>query len=76
LEDRDEFEGYLEKVVDLNLKYAPNPSESVEIALNNVIGGSDAIKLLVRERATNLGIDNIRVIRKNLPPHNSHRAYA
>lgn len=64
LEDRDKFENYLEKVVDLNLKYAPNPMESIEIALNNVSGGSDVIKSLMRERAVTLGIDNIRVIRK------------
>lgn len=64
LEDREQFQGYLEKVVDLNLLYAPTSLESVDIALKDINGGTKALKSLVHERATKLGIDNIRVIRK------------
>jgi hypothetical protein len=64
LEDRDQFQGYLEKVVDLNLRYAPSSAESIDIALKDVKGGTEAMKTLVHERARKLGIDNIRVIRK------------
>jgi hypothetical protein len=64
LEDRDEFQGYLEKVVDLNLRYAPTSAESVDIALKDVRSGTETMNTLIHERATKLGIDNIRVIRK------------
>lgn len=63
LEDRDEFEGYLEKVVDINLRFRPTPMDSAEIALKE-LEGTDELKALVRERTTKLGIDNVRVIRK------------
>jgi hypothetical protein len=62
LEDRDEFEGFLEKVVDINLSFRPTAAESAAIALN--IDGDKVLKKLVRNRATALGIDNVRVIRK------------
>lgn len=65
LEDREEFEGYLEKVVDINLRFAPSAPESAEIALAGV-EGSDDLKKLVRESSIKLGIDNVRVIRKIL----------
>lgn len=64
LKDRPEFQGYLEKVVDVNLLYAPTSAENVNIALKNLQGGTEAMKALLRERATKLGIDNIRVIWK------------
>ncbi|MEH7846001.1 hypothetical protein [Rhizobium laguerreae] len=63
LEDRKEFYSYLEKVVDLNLHFAPSAEESADIALKDV-KGHENIKPLVLERVKQLGIDNIRVIRK------------
>jgi hypothetical protein len=58
--DKSEFAAYLEKVVDINLKFAPSPAESADIA----ILGADDVSALVRARSTDLGIDNVRVIRK------------
>ncbi|MBZ0162964.1 MAG: KAP family NTPase [Notoacmeibacter sp.] len=63
LEDRVEFESYLEKVVDINLRFSPTAEESAEIALA-ALEGTNELKELVRERTTKLGIDNVRVIRK------------
>lgn len=63
LEDRAKFESYLEKVVDINLRFSPTAMESAEIALK-ALGGTREMKELVRERTTKLGIDNVRVIRK------------
>ncbi|WP_221986994.1 hypothetical protein [Rhizobium laguerreae] len=63
LEDREAFEGYLEKVVDVNLRFAPTPLESGTIALGDPGLRPDLVEL-VRERATKLGIDNVRVVRK------------
>ncbi|RWM89149.1 MAG: hypothetical protein EOR84_25260 [Mesorhizobium sp.] len=63
LEDRNEFESYLEKVVDTNLRFAPTPQESADIALKNIPGDA-VLKDLVRVRTTALAIDNVRVIRK------------
>lgn len=63
LEDRSEFESYLEKVVDINVRFAPTPAESAEIALEGV-EGEDALKQKVRDLSAKLGIDNVRVIRK------------
>lgn len=62
-EDEKQFSSYLEKVVDVNLRFAPSPAESAEIALADV-EGSNELKELVRERVIKLGIDNVRVIRK------------
>lgn len=61
--DREQFASYLEKVVDINLRFSPSPSESAQIALDYV-GGSENLKKLVRENSVKLGIDNIRVIQK------------
>lgn len=63
LEDRDDFENYLEKVVDINLRFSPTAEESAEIALSG-LEGTDELKKLVHDRTTKLGIDNVRVIRK------------
>jgi len=63
LDNRDDFESYLEKVVDINVRFAPSAKDSAEIALKTV-AGSDEIKRLVSERTVKLGIDNVRVIRK------------
>ncbi|MEI9406880.1 P-loop NTPase fold protein [Mesorhizobium argentiipisi] len=62
-EDKDQFTSYLEKVVDINLRFSPSAWESAKIALDGVEGGED-LKALVGERAIKLGIDNVRVIRK------------
>lgn len=65
LEDRDEFDTFLEKVVDVSLRFAPSPAESVEIAFI----GENATPLVKQEltaRAIKLRIDNVRVIRKIL----------
>ncbi|MCV3206917.1 hypothetical protein OHD62_09710 [Mesorhizobium sp. YC-39] len=63
LDDRPQFERFLEKVVDLNLRFIPSASESAATALDNLkatpIPTDD-----VREQTILLGIDNIRVIRK------------
>lgn len=62
LDDKREFEGYLEKVVDINLKFAPTSARSVEIALP--AKQRDRTANLIYEKATSLGIDNVRVIWK------------
>ncbi|WP_417413491.1 hypothetical protein [Hoeflea sp.] len=62
-EDRAMFGGYLEKVVDINLRFSPTAMDCADIALK-VFDGTNEIKQLVRERTTKLGIDNVRVIRK------------
>ncbi|AID31593.1 hypothetical protein ACVILI_005369 [Mesorhizobium sp. USDA 4775] len=61
--DKDQFTSYLEKVVDINLRFAPTPAESAKIAMDGV-AGADALKAMVSERSVKLGIDNVRVIRK------------
>lgn len=63
LDDRDDFESFLEKVVDINLRFSPTALESAEIALK-ALDGTEELKELVRERTIKLGIDNVRVIRK------------
>jgi hypothetical protein len=62
-DDKDDFERYLEKVVDINLRFNPTAAESAEIALK-ALSGTDRVKMLVSELTTSLGIDNVRVIRK------------
>ena len=58
--DKDEFATHSEKVVDINLKFAPTACESVGIALNTE---TEHIRLLGQHCIT-LGISNIRVIKK------------
>jgi len=60
LDDRKSFDAYLEKVVDINLRFDPTPEEIGRIAIPE----SDPVSAMVRERAVSLGINNIRVIRK------------
>lgn len=55
-----EFERQLEKVVDIPLVFDPSPEEAAAIAL---VGDTDLERLL-RERTVQLGIVNIRVIKK------------
>ncbi|TCU21123.1 hypothetical protein [Rhizobium laguerreae] len=59
-EDKKKFAAYLEKVVDRNLLFAPTPEESASIAIKE----QNSLSLLVRNRCSELGIDNIRVIQK------------
>ncbi|MGR9471843.1 hypothetical protein [Rhizobium leguminosarum] len=59
-EDKKRFAAYLEKVVDRNLLFAPTPEESASIAIKD----QNPLSLLVRERCSKLGIDNVRVIQK------------
>ena len=58
--DREKFDKYLEKVIDVSLAFAPSSSECVDIALPN----RDAVSIRVSELCIKLGIKNIRVIRK------------
>lgn len=60
LHDKEAFEAYLEKVVDINLRFAPTSAEIAAIAIpdQNEIGG------MIRKHAATLGITNIRVVRK------------
>ena len=57
--DEKQFSSYLEKVVDINLRFSPTPSESAAIALGDK--GNEATEE-VRKRVIKLGIDNVRVI--------------
>lgn len=59
-DERLEFERQLEKVVDVSLVFDPNPSEAAQIALPN----TDQTSELLRARVAELGIVNIRVIKK------------
>lgn len=59
-EQRQEFERQLEKVVDVSLIFDPTPSEAATIALP----GTDQLSETLRERVKELGIVNIRVIKK------------
>jgi hypothetical protein len=58
--DRRDFELYNEKVIDRSLEFAPEPSDSVRIA---ILGEEPALKTL-RAALVALGIVNIRVIKK------------
>ncbi|RVA46611.1 hypothetical protein EN920_33940, partial [Mesorhizobium sp. M7A.F.Ca.CA.004.09.1.2] len=63
LEDKGEFESYLEKVVDLYLRFDPSCAEIADIAIP---GDGDNIAAMVRQHAILLGIKNVRVIWKIL----------
>jgi hypothetical protein len=58
--EKNEFATHSEKVVDINLKFAPTASESVGIALDTE---TEHIRLL-GQHCVALGISNIRVIKK------------
>ncbi|MCB5175530.1 KAP family NTPase [Microvirga lenta] len=58
--DRQKFEAYLEKVVDVSLTFAPTAQECVSVALPD----ADTDSQLIRDRCSSLGIRNIRVIKK------------
>jgi hypothetical protein len=59
-DEKEEFERQLEKVVDIPLVFDPNPSEAAAIALS----GSTDLEQMLREHTVQLGILNIRVIKK------------
>lgn len=55
-----QFDTYIEKVADKNILFQPTPDECASIA----IPGTDEMSVLLRQRVVQLGIDNIRVIKK------------
>lgn len=55
-----EFRRYFEKVVNVDLNFNPTAEESVEIALQK----GTKLHSLISEHCINLGISNIRIIRK------------
>lgn len=59
-EDEEKFYTYLEKVVDVNVKFAPTPDEAISFAF----GDTDDVSILVSKKCISLGISNIRVIKK------------
>lgn len=59
-EQKEEFNKYLEKVVDTSLKFLPSPAESAQIALSE----ETEVNNLISEYTIALGISNIRIIRK------------
>lgn len=61
LEDKDDFESYLEKVIDVHIRFQPTFKEVADIAID---GDEDKIGNLVKEFSTKLGISNVRVIKK------------
>ncbi|NTE89267.1 hypothetical protein [Agrobacterium rubi] len=60
--DRQTFDSYLEKAVDINLKFEPSVQEIGSIAITD----NDPVAAMVRADAETLGIDNVRVIQKIL----------
>jgi hypothetical protein len=58
-DDTVEFATYLEKVVDIRLRFAPSVQECIDIVL-----GSGETDKLIAENCLTLGISNIRVIKK------------
>ncbi len=59
-DDEDNFERFSEKVIDSSLVYEPTPAEAAGIALT----GPDDHEKLLAERCTQLGISNIRILKK------------
>lgn len=60
LEDETEFTSYLEKVVDVYLRFEPTCEDIARIAISE----NDQVSVLVRNNAIALGITNVRIIRK------------
>lgn len=60
LDQKQEFERQLEKVVDVPLVFDPNPQEAAAIALSD----DTELHEMLRKRTIRLGIVNIRVIKK------------
>ena len=59
-EEKEEFQSALEKVADISLTFQPTASEAMEIAFE----GNDTLADLMMPHVVNLGISNIRVLRK------------
>lgn len=59
-DDKDEFDRQLEKVADVTLSFDPSPCEAAEIALD----ANEPVYRFLRPRFEELGITNIRVIKK------------
>ncbi|WP_288191708.1 hypothetical protein [uncultured Phyllobacterium sp.] len=62
LEDKPDFTSYLEKVVDIYLRFEPTGTEIAGIAVPEM----DQLSVMVRDNAIALNISNVRVIRKIL----------
>ncbi len=60
LDDQEEFTSYLEKVVDVYLRFSPTEEEVARIAIPE----TDEVSVMVRNNSIELGIKNVRVIRK------------
>jgi len=58
--NKDDFDSQLEKVVDIMLHFQPTPIEAADIALPN----RDEVTEVVHKSCVQLGITNIRVIKK------------
>ncbi len=65
--DRAEFQLHLEKVVDVSLRFNPEPTEAAQIAFPK----SDEVSQMLTRNSTLLGIKNIRVLKK--AEHFAHR---
>jgi hypothetical protein len=59
-EQKEKFDSYLEKVVDISLTFDPTPQDSASVALNH----DDHVSQRISELCISLGISNIRVIKK------------
>ena len=59
-EERNDFNKYFEKVVDIPIEFAPTPVESADIAIT----ASDVSSVRLKQIAITLGICNIRVINR------------
>jgi hypothetical protein len=58
--EKSEFRRYFEKVVDVPIEFAPNPTECADIAIK----GTDFVSQHIRENTIALGISNIRIINR------------
>lgn len=59
-QDRIDFDRHLEKVVDVSLRFDPEPSEAAAIAFNT----KDEVSEMLTRNCSLLGIKNIRVMKK------------
>lgn len=59
-EEREDFDSYFEKTIDVHLHFAPTPEESAAIAFAN----PTTTEQRVRQHCVDFGITNIRIIRK------------
>ena len=59
-EDRDEFDKYREKVIDIEFEYKPKPDECTAIAFSE----NSKLYETLGQNCNRLGIDNIRILKK------------